>query len=67
MKQKTNIAVNKSKVIVTTSNNDVYEFEIKQLLRYAMIVKDNSRKGKIFKKIAMFMFENDLDIGKSGK
>ena len=56
------IIINKNKIVVN-DETDNYEFDFAEIMKFAMIVNDNSRKGKIYRLVANYLYENDMKIG----
>ena len=53
------ISVNNYKVKVE-NNDTTYEFNYFDLIKFALIVNDNSRRGQTFRAVSNYLYENDI-------
>ncbi len=53
------IQIKNNKVLVK-ENNCNYQFELIEIMKFALIENDKSRKGQIFKSVAKHLYNNDM-------
>lgn len=50
----------KNNIVLVKENNRNYQFELIEIMKFALIENDKSRKGQIFKSIARHLYNNDM-------